>query len=65
MNSPTAREGACGLCGRVPLRHASPIACQRSPKPRDVYAASVSWEEIADYALTWATEHALAWATSR
>ena len=23
------------------------------------------WEEIADYALTWATEHALAWATSR
>jgi hypothetical protein len=23
------------------------------------------WEEIADYALTWATEHASAWATSR
>ncbi len=23
------------------------------------------WEEIADYALTWATEHALDWATSR
>jgi hypothetical protein len=23
------------------------------------------WEQIADYALTWATEHASAWATSR
>jgi hypothetical protein len=23
------------------------------------------WEEIADDALTWATEHAFAWATSR
>ena len=23
------------------------------------------WEEVADYALTWATEHAFAWATSR
>ena len=55
MNSPTACEGACGLCGRVPLRRASPIACQRSPKPRDVYAASVSWDnrgEIGDIAIT-------------
>ena len=48
MNSPTACEGACGLCGRVPLRRASPIACQRSPKPRDVYAASVSWDRLAE-----------------